>query len=171
MTTRSGSIDPGALLYLLRARGLDPDALDHALNFESGIEGRAPHIGGMREIESAAADGDSGACLALDVFVHRLAGAVAAMAAAAGGLDALVFTAGIGENSAHVRQRTCDRLEFLDVRLDASRNVKAESDGDVSERDSRVRVLVVHAREEVIAARAARKLLDGQFASGYRRTS
>jgi acetate kinase len=159
MTTRSGSIDPGALLYLLRARGLDPDAVDHALNFESGIEGLAPHIGGMQKIESAAADGDSGACLALDVFIHRLAGAVAAMAAAAGGLEALVFTAGIGENSALVRARTCERLAFLDVRLDPSLNASAEPDCDVAAEDSRVRVLVIRAREEVIAARAARELL------------
>jgi acetate kinase len=160
MTTRSGSIDPGALLYVLRERGLDPDALDHALNFESGIEGLAPHLGGMREIDSAAAKGDTDASLAIEVFVHRLAGAVAAMAAAAGGLDALVFTGGIGENSALVRERTCDRLAFLNVSLDASLNARVEPDCDAAAQDSRVRVFVLRAREELIAARAARALLE-----------
>jgi acetate kinase len=159
MTTRSGSIDPGALLYVLRERGLDVDALDHALNLESGVEGLARKSGGMRETEFAAATGDRAAALALDVFVHRLAGAIAAMAVAAGGLDALVFTAGIGENSALLRERTCDRLAFLGVSLNGSLNAAAEPDCDVAGGDTPVRVLVIRTREELIAARAARNLI------------
>jgi acetate kinase len=162
MTTRSGSIDPGALLYLLREHGLELDEVDHALNFESGIKGLAPGRPGMREIETASAAGDPDASLALDVFVHRLTGAVAAMVAAAGGLDTLVFTAGIGENSALVRDRTCRSLAFLGVTLDRSANAAAELDCDVASTDSRVRVLVVGAREDLVAARAARELLEGQ---------
>jgi acetate kinase len=161
MTTRSGSIDPGALLYVLRERGLDPDDVDHALNYESGVEGLAPGQSGMKEVEAAYADGDVDAGLALDVFVHRLTGAVAAMAAAARGLDVLVFTAGIGENSALVRERTCGGLEFLGVRLDARANAVAEPDCDVADEESGVRVLVVGAREDLVAARAARELLEG----------
>jgi acetate kinase len=161
MTTRSGSIDPGALLYVLRERGLDPDEVDHVLNFESGLEGLASGRAGMREIETAYAGGDEDAGIALDVFVHRLTGAVAAMAAAAGGLDALVFTAGIGENSALVRERTCAGLEFLGVRLDARANAIAKPDCDVADEESGVRVLVVGAREDLVAARAARELLPG----------
>jgi acetate kinase len=161
MTTRSGSIDPGALLYVLREHALELEQVDHALNFESGIEGLAPGHAGMREIETAYAAGDRDAGLALDVFVHRLTGAVAAMAAAARGLDVLVFTAGIGENSAPVRERTCAGLEFLGVRLDARANAVAETDCDVADEESRVRVLVVGAREDLVAARAARELLDG----------
>ncbi|HEY3071018.1 MAG TPA: acetate/propionate family kinase [Gaiellaceae bacterium] len=160
MTTRSGSLDPGALLYVLREHGLDADALDRALNFESGIEGLAPGAEGMREIEQAASAGDPDAKLALDVFVHRLVGAVAAMAAAGGGLDALAFTAGIGENSALVRARACERLAFLGVDLDAACNEGAEPDCDVAAEDSRVRAFVIHAREDLVAARAARALLD-----------
>jgi acetate kinase len=116
----------------------------------------------MREIETASAAGDPDASLALDVFVHRLTGAVAAMVAAAGGLDTLVFTAGIGENSALVRDRTCRSLAFLGVTLDRSANAAAELDCDVASTDSRVRVLVVGAREDLVAARAARELLEGQ---------
>jgi acetate kinase len=161
MTTRSGSIDPGALIYVLRERDLELDEVDHALNFESGIEGLAPGHAGMREIETAYAAGDRDAGLALDVFVHRLTGAVAAMAAAAGGVDVLVFTAGIGENSTLVRERTCAGLEFLGVRLDARANAVAEPDCDVADEESGVRILLVGAREDLVAARAARELLEG----------
>jgi acetate kinase len=161
MTTRSGSIDPGALLYVLRERGLELDEVDHVLNSESGIEGLAPGRAGMREIGEAYASGDRDAGLAIDVFVHRLTGAVAAMAAAASGLDVLVFTAGIGENSALVRERTCGALEFLGVRLDARANAVAKPDCDVADEESGVRVLVVGAREDLVAARAARELLEG----------
>ena len=160
MTTRAGSVDPGALIYVLRECGLDLEALDRALNFESGVVGLAPGREGLREIEAAAMGGDGVAGLALDVFLHRLAGAVAAMAAAAGGLDALVFTAGIGEKSAGVRKRTCDRLAFLGVALDSSANAAAEPDCDVAAERSSARVLVIRAREDIVAARAARTLLE-----------
>jgi acetate kinase len=154
METRSGSIDPGALLYLLRTH-LSVDELDEALNHDSGLKALAGGTGDMREIVAA------GGGLALDVFAHRVAGAVAAMAAAVRGLDALVFTAGIGEGSALVRERVCERLGFLGVVLDAARNDSAEPDCDVAADGSAARVLVIRAREELVAARAARTLLAG----------
>jgi len=160
MTTRSGSIDPGALLYLLREGQLDVNALDHTLNFDSGVKGLAGGDGGMREVERRAQAGDSDAVLALEVMLHHLAAAVAAMAASAGGLDALAFTAGIGEGSVLVRERLCARLGFLELELDPARNQNAVPDCEVSTDRSRVRVLVVRAREELVAARAARALLD-----------
>jgi acetate kinase len=159
MTTRSGSVDPGALFYLQRERGLGVDELDHALNSASGVKALAGGGLGMREIEEAAEAGDVDARLAVDVFVHRLVGAVAEMAAAAGGLDALVFTAGIGENSAPIRAGACGRLALLGIQFDLQRNAEAEPDCDVAASDSAVRVLVIRAREEVVAARAARALL------------
>ncbi|HEY7257287.1 MAG TPA: acetate/propionate family kinase [Solirubrobacterales bacterium] len=159
MATRSGSVDPDALLYLMRHRGLGTETLEHALNFESGLLGLAGHGGDMEAIEAAAADGDADALLATEVFAHRCAGAVAAMAAAAGGLDALVFTAGIGEGSAAVRERVCARLRFLGVALDPRRNAAAVPDCEVAVPSSSVRVLVVRAREELVIARAARELL------------
>lgn len=158
MTTRSGSIDPGALIYLLRARGLDPEKLDDALNFDSGLKGLAGGSGSMVELERRASEGDQDATLALDVFAHRVAAAIAAMAASCGGLDAVAFTAGIGENSSLVREHVCERLRFLGVALDPDRNVGAEPDSDVATDGSVVRVLVVRAREEIVAARAARAL-------------
>jgi acetate kinase len=175
MGTRSGSIDPGALIYLLRERGLSVGQLDRALNCDSGLRGLAGGSGNMQDVERAAGAGEAGAQLALDVFAHRVAGAVGTMAVACEGLDALVFTGGIGERSALVRERICARLCFLGVQLDQERN-RAEqpaaataaattttttdpADRDIGARGSAVRVLVVHAREELIAARAARALL------------
>lgn len=160
MATRSGSVDPGALIYLMRERELDADALEHALNFDSGLRGLAGGSGDMREVERAAAGGDAGAALAVEVFAHRVAAAVAAMAASAGGIDALVFTAGIGERSPATRERICRRLGFLGVELDGERNGVAEPDCDVAGDASTARVLVIQAREELIAARAARRLLS-----------
>ena len=154
MVTRSGSVDPGALLNLLR-RGPSPEELEHALEHESGLSGLAG-TGDVRELEAASGPA---AQLALDVFALRVAQAVAAMAVAAGGLDALVFTAGIGEGSAVVRRLVCERLGFLGIRLDDPRNDACEPDCDVAADGSRVRVAVVRAREEVVAARATREVL------------
>jgi acetate kinase len=153
MTTRSGSVDAGAILYLMRQHGLDAETLEKTLNFESGLKALSGGSGDMREIVA------TGGGLALDVYVHRLAGAVAEMGAAAGGIDALVFTAGIGEGSALVRERACERLGFLGVELDRGRNEAAEPDCDVAADDSAVRVHVIRAREELVAARAALALL------------
>jgi acetate kinase len=160
MATRSGSIDPGVLLYLAREHGLEAAALDHALNLESGLAALAGRPGGVRGVVEALADGDPRAALALDVLAHRIAGTVAAMAVAAGGLDALIFTAGDGERSAPLRAAVCERLAFLGVRLDAARNADATPDVDIADAGAAVRVLVIGAREEVVAARAARSLLD-----------
>ena len=128
------------------------------------MRGLAGGDGLMLELERQAATGDAAAELAVDVFVHRLAGAVAAMAAAAGGIDVLVFTAGIGERSAHVRERVCVRLAFLGIVIDTQRNGAAEPDCDVAADESPVRVAVVRAREELVAARAARAVLGARSA-------
>jgi acetate kinase len=151
MATRPGSIDPEILLYLLR-RGIEtPESLEHALQHESGLLA----LGGSTRVEELEARQG----LALVVFCYRVTGSVATMAAALGGLDALVFTAGIGEGSAPVRAWVCSRLAFLGARLDPNANDDAEPDVDVAAADSPVRIWVVHAREDVVAARAARALL------------
>jgi acetate kinase len=159
MTTRSGSIDPGALLYVQREHGLSVDELDRALNEESGLMGLSGMSGDVRELEAASPDHE-GARLALSVYAHRIAGAVAAMAASLGGLDALVFTAGVGEHSAGVRAAVCARLGFLGVELDDVQNERGVPDADVASGESSVRVLVIAAREELVVARATRELLE-----------
>jgi acetate kinase len=155
MTTRPGSVDPGALLYLLEHH-LTLDELDRMLEHESGLAGLSELSGDVRELERSNAPG---ARLALAVFTYRVTSAVGAMATALGGLDALVFTAGIGENSAFVRAAVCERLGFLGVELDRQANEAARPGSTVSAADSPVRVVVLEAREDVVAARAARQLL------------
>jgi acetate kinase len=159
MSTRSGTVDPGALIYLLRGCGVGADTLERVLNLESGLKGLAGGSGSMIDIEQDAAAGDADAILALDVFLHRLAAAVAAMSASLAGLDVLAFTAGIGEHSALVRGRLCERLRFLGVEIDPHLNETADPDRDVAAPGSAVRVLVVAAREDLIAARAVRALI------------
>jgi len=150
MATRSGSVDPGALLHLLRSGLLTLDELDDALEHQSGLLALTG-TDNARRLEAGT--------LALAVLAHRVAEAVAAMATACAGLDALVFTAGIGEGSALVRAEVCSRLPFLGVELDPERNDRAEPDADVQAPGSSVRVVVIRAREEIVAARAARSLL------------
>ena len=158
MATRSGSIDPGALLHLLRAGRLTVDELDRALGHESGLLGLSGSSGDVDELERR---GDPGARLALAVYCYRIAGAVAAMAVALGGVDALVFTAGVGEHSAHVREAVCGQLGFLGVVLDSGANLEAQPDAEIAAPGSAVRVVVLRAREELVAAREARRVLLG----------
>ena len=163
MGTRSGSVDPGILTYLMRQQNLSGEQLDELLNKRSGLLGVSGVSGDMREIVSAMKKGTERAKLAFDIFVHRLASGIGAMAASLGGMDALVFTAGIGENSAEVRAGACARLEFLGVRLDSARNEglaneKPLRDQDIAGEDSRVRVLMIRAQEEWAIARSCWQL-------------
>jgi acetate kinase len=160
MATRAGSVDPGALLYVLREHKLSVDELDRVLNEESGLLGLSGRSASVRELEAAAKQ-DPRARLALDVYGHRIAGAVATMAASLGGLDALVFTAGVGEGSPRTRADVCGRLAFLGVALDSGANDPAEPDCQIAAPNSVVRVLVVKAREDLMLARAVRALLYG----------
>jgi acetate kinase len=155
MATRSGSVDPGALVYLLRQH-LTLDALEHALEHESGLAGLSGLSGDVRELEGS---DEPTTRLAIEVFVYRVATAVGAMAVALGGLEALVFTAGIGENSASVRQAICGRLGFLGVEIDPEANSSVRPDATVSTSRSSVRIVVLEAREDIMAARAAQELL------------
>jgi acetate kinase len=155
MATRPGTIDPEILLYLQRRAGIGPGELEQALEHASGLLA----LGGSARVEELEASSEPGARLALSVFCYRVAAAVASMTAALGGLDALVFTAGVGERSALVRERVCGRLAFLGVELDAETNSGASPDADLSADGSAVRVWIVRAREDVVAARAARTLL------------
>jgi acetate kinase len=154
MATRSGSVDPGALLYLLDSQRLARHELSQGLEHESGLLGLSELSGHVDELERAEAQGNERARLALDVFVLRVAQAVAAMAASLGGLDALVFTGGVGEGSAQMRQRICRRLAFLGVVLDWDANAAASADGDIAGPESDLRVVVVRSREDVVIARA-----------------
>ena len=130
------------------------------LNEESGLAALAG-TPDMRAVEARAAGGDERARLALEVHDHRLAGTVAAMAASLGGIDAVVFTGGVGEGSARVRKRIAHRLAFLGLSVDPRLNAAPPGDADVSSEGAAVRTLVVHSREEVVIARGARAALAG----------
>jgi acetate kinase len=148
MGTRSGSVDPGILTYLMRQGHLQGQEIDDVLNQKSGLLGISGRSGDMREILNAMKQGHSRARLAFDIYVHRLKAGIGAMAAALGGIDALVFTAGVGENSPEARAAACSNLEFLGINIDATVNARISPDADVGALDSRVRILVIRAQED-----------------------
>ena len=154
MATRAGSVDPGALLYLLR-EGVGVAELDDALEHESGLTALA----GTADVATLERTDAEEARLALDILAYRVAQSVASMAVALDGLDALVFTAGIGEHAAGVRSAVCKRLAHLGVTLDAAANKCLEGEGLISTAASLVQVHVVHAREDVVIARGVRGAL------------
>jgi len=161
MATRSGSVDPGMMLWLQRHERVSERELTEALDGRSGLLGLAG-TSDMREVLNRRSAGDEEAQLAFDVYIHRLRACIASMAAAMNGLDALVFTGGVGENSAPVRSEAAAGLRFLGVEIDAGVNAGIKGDGDVGARAAQVRTLVVHAREDAEVARNVRRLLNAR---------
>jgi len=158
MGTRSGSVDPGILTYLMRQGRLQAQGIDDLLNQQSGLLGISGISGDMREIEAAVKQGHARAKLAFEIYVHRLQAGIGAMVAVLGGIDALVFTAGVGENSTEVREATCRQLGFLGLQLDAVANQLPVSDRDIAASDSAVRVLVIRAQEDWAIAKECWRL-------------
>jgi len=158
MATRSGSVDPGMLLWLLEHEKLTAAELADSLEHRSGLLGLCG-TADMRDILAGVDASDSHAQLALAVYVHRLRAGIAAMAAALGGLDALVFTGGVGEHSSTVRAKAATGLAFLGVSLDATRNEHADGDTEVGVTEAAVRTLVISAREDLEIARQVRAAL------------
>jgi acetate kinase len=165
MATRSGTVDPGLPLWLANHEGVPPDEISDALEHRSGLLGLSG-TADMRAVLDGAQAGQPDARLALDVYLHRLRGSIAAMAASLGGLDAIAFTGGVGERSAVVRALAADGLRFLGIALDPVANGKAGSgaaavDRDVSAAGAPVRAFVIPAREDVEIARGVREVLAG----------
>jgi acetate kinase len=159
MATRSGTVDPGALLYLVRHAGLTEPELTEALDRKGGLLALAG-TADMREILKRIADGDEAAELAFDVYVHRLRALIASMAAAMNGLDALVFTGGVGENAPPVRSAAVAGLRFLGLEIGPTLNASLGPDHDISAPGARVPTLVIKAREDVEVAREVRRVLS-----------
>jgi acetate kinase len=157
MGSRAGSIDPGLLLHLA-SHGSSADELDTTLNRRSGLLGTSGVSSDMREVLKARAEGNARAALAFDMFIHRLRFHIGAMAAALDRLDALVFTAGIGEHSPEVRAAACANFAWLGLRLDPQRNDGARPDADVSAAESSIRVLVLSTEEDWAIARQCWRL-------------
>lgn len=165
MGTRSGSVDPGILTYLMRQGQLKGQEIDDVLNQKSGLLGVSGLSADMRQILAAMNQGNHRARLAFDIYVHRLRAGIGAMVAVLGGIDALVFTAGVGENSPEVREATCENLEFLGVKFNRDANARARPDTDIASSDSHIRVLVIRAQEDWAIARECWKLARAERAA------
>jgi acetate kinase len=164
MGTRSGSVDPGLLLYLERQHGQDAAGLEDALNQRSGLLGVSGISGDLRKVLEAADAGNDRAKLAYGIFVHTLRRAVGAMSGVLGGVDALVFTGGIGEHSARVRQDVAAALAFSGLTLDEAKNgagISEDPDAEISAAGAAVRALVITAREDLSVLAEVRRLQGG----------
>src|SRR5436190_9904414 len=162
MATRSGTVDPGILIYLLRHKGLDVNALDNALNYESGLLGISGFSSDLRQILSELPHNPE-ARLAVDVYVHRIVKTIGAMAATLGGIDVLVFTAGVGEGSPEIRKRVCEKLKYLGLDLDQAANETCKPDADIAKPDSTARILVIATREDLTIMRETRRLVGSSI--------
>jgi len=158
MGSRSGSVDPGILIHLLQRKGYSAEQLDKELNKASGLLGVSGVSSDMRQILQAMAEGNPRAKLAFDIYVHRLREAIGAMLAALGGVDALVFTAGVGEHAASVRAAACEAFGFLNLALDPQKNAQTPVDQDIATADSSVRVLVIQTQEDWMIAQECWRL-------------
>ncbi|NMF67341.1 acetate kinase [Brasilonema octagenarum] len=148
MGSRSGAVDPGILIHLLRQSDNSVDELAKVLNKASGLRGISGISNDMREIREAISQGNSRAQLAWDIYVHRLRSYIGGMLASLGGLDALVFTGGVGENNPEIRAAACEAFAFLGLKVDHEKNAHKPVDIDIATSDSSVRVLVIHTEED-----------------------
>jgi acetate kinase len=160
MGTRCGSLDPGVLLHVQRRQHLSADQIDQALNHESGLLGISGISSDYRQVKAAADKGDERARLALAIFADRIRATIGAYAVTLGGVDAVVFTAGIGEHAADLRGAVCEGLQILGLRLDAGRNAVCAPDADIACTDSPGRILVIRTQEELMIARETRRVVS-----------
>jgi acetate kinase len=148
MGGRSGTVDPGILIYLQREKGMDADQLEKLLNKESGLKGISGVSADMRQVMKAAQEGNEQAQLARALYSYRLRYFIGAMLTSLEGVDVLTFTGGVGENDAQLRSSTCAGLKFLDLALDEQKNADSPADAEISTPQSKVRVLIVHTEED-----------------------
>jgi acetate kinase len=163
MGTRCGSIDPAIVPLLMKKENLTPDQIDAIMNKKSGILGVSQVTSDNRDIEEGARNGNKRYQLIESMIVHQLTKLVGSYAAAMGGVDAIVFTGGIGENNPHYRARVAKNLEFMGVKIDEAKNDKAKrtsDENDVSAADSKVKVLVIPTNEELMIAKDTKELIS-----------
>jgi len=166
MGTRSGDIDPAIVCHLMTDLKMSVKEVNDLLNKQSGLKGLSCLSHDMRDIESAMAAGDENATRAFKICVYRLKKYIGAYAAAMDGLDVLVFTAGIGENSPILRREVCSGLSFFGVKIDPEKNESPVKEKDISSADSKVRVLVIPTNEELAIARDTAEIVRGLKSSG-----
>ncbi len=161
MATRSGSIDPSIVLHVQQHHGLTPAQVETALNHDSGLLGVSGISGDMRQVLAAARTGHQQAQLALAIYTSRVRKAIGALTVTMGGVDALVFTAAVGEHATEVRQDICTGLECLGLELDTAANSTCRPDADVARRSSRGRILVIATREDITMLQEVIQVLGG----------
>ena len=162
MGSRSGDIDASAVTYIMDKLGRKPQEMADFLNKESGVLGISGISSDMRDVENAAAEGNKKAILALKMYNYRIKKYIGAYAAAMGGVDAIVFTAGVGENQISMRAESCAGLEFLGIKIDAAKNNVRGKEAEISTDDSRVKVWVVPTDEEIVIARDTMELVQNK---------
>ncbi len=161
MGTRSGDIDPAIIFYLTERIGLSIQEINSILNKESGLMGLSGISRDMRDILKSAEEGNEMAITAIDCFVYRVKKYIGAYSASMGGLDVLVFTAGIGENSSLIRSMICKGFEYLDLYIDEAKNLDNQRKKIISADDSKVKVLVIPTDEELMIARDTAEICRG----------
>lgn len=162
MGSRSGDIDPSAVTYLMEKLGKQPQEMADFLNKESGVLGISGVSSDMRDVESAAAEGNKRAQLALKMYNYRIKKYIGSYAAAMGGVDIIVWTAGVGENQVSTRAEACEGLEFLGIKIDKEKNAQVHGqEAVISTPDSKVKVVVVPTDEEIVIARDTKELVEG----------
>jgi acetate kinase len=161
MATRSGSIDPSIVVQVQEHHGMSAAQIETALNRESGLLGVSGVSADMRQVQAAAKSGNEQARLALGIYTHRVRQAIGALAVTMGGVDALVFTAGVGEHAAEIRASVCAGLDCLGLAMDARVNDACRPDADVASKNSRGRILVIATREDVTMLREVMRVLAG----------
>jgi acetate kinase len=159
MGSRSGDIDASAVTYIMDKLGLKPQEMADFLNKKSGVLGITGISSDMRDVENAAKEGNERAILALKMYSYRIKKYIGAYAAAMGGVDAIVWTAGVGENQISMREDSCAGLEFLGIKIDKAKNNVRGQEAEISTDDSRVKVWVVPTDEEIVIARDTQELV------------
>jgi acetate kinase len=162
MGSRSGDIDASAVTYIMEKLGKKPQEMADYLNKESGVLGISGISSDMRDVENAAKEGNEKAILALKMYNYRIKKYIGAYAAAMGGVDVIVFTAGVGENQISMREEACAGLEFLGIKIDKEKNNIRGKEAEISTDDSRVKVWVVPTDEEIVIARDTMALVQGK---------
>ncbi|MDE6295157.1 MAG: acetate kinase [Muribaculaceae bacterium] len=160
MGTRVGDVDPGALVYLMKQEGLDADGLSNLIQKRSGVAGVSEISSDMRDIEDAVARGEAKAILALDMYEYRILKYIGAYAAVLGGVDVIVFTGGVGENQLSTREKICKQLAFMGVTFNAEANEARGKEVEISDADSKVKVVVIPTDEELMIARDTAEIVE-----------
>jgi acetate kinase len=161
MGTRSGDIDPSVILYIMGKEGINLAEANTLLNKHSGLQGISGVSSDMREVLAEMKNGDKKAFYAFDVFCYRIRKYIGAYAAAMGGVDAVIFAGGIGENSPEVRRESCKDLEFFGICVDEASNASAEKEKFISPVGSKTHVLVIPTNEELVIALDTMKIVKG----------